>query len=95
MGRFSKNALHGDPELSFSRQFCEPGPGAISRSAVGEHVASCSIHPEGHITWGPGNICFTTHRVHGPAGMEGTRKLGHLTLWLGSCCLQLSSEWLV
>ena len=45
MERFFKNAFHVDPELSFSRQFCEPGPGAIDQSAVGEHVASCSHHP--------------------------------------------------
>ena len=50
MGRFSKNAFHVDPELSFSRQFCEPGPGAISQRAVGERGAGCSNHGERHGT---------------------------------------------
>lgn len=48
METFSKNAFHVDPELPCSQQSCEPAPGAVSRSAVGEHVAGGSSHPETH-----------------------------------------------
>lgn len=68
---FSKNAFHVDPELPCSQQSCEPGPGAISRSAVGKHVAR-------------GSSCPEMRRAQGLAGPQGTRGQGQLAVWLGT-----------
>lgn len=68
---FSKNAFHVDPELPCSQQSCEPGPGAISQSAVGKHVAR-------------GSSCPEMRRAQGLAGPQGTRGQGQLAVWLGT-----------
>lgn len=76
MERFSKNAFHVDPELSFSRQFCEPGPR--------DNFPKCSWGTCGQLSpsWGeaqnPGPRTRLLHplRAQGPTGWKGLESGG-------------------
>lgn len=76
MERFSKNAFHVDPELSFPWQFCKPGPRSnFPKCSWG---TSDQLSPSRGEAQNPGPRTRLLHplRAQGPAGWKGLESRG-------------------